>query len=268
MNTETIEPSPLRDHEIQPVRPVTLSVIIPAYNEAATIEAVLDGVWRTGVAYQIIVVDDGCGDQTGSIAGRWAERMGRSVVLITHDRNLGKGSAIRSALPYVTGSHVVIQDADLECDPTDLIRLLAALDRHQVAVVYGSRYLGNHFKGFGRSWNRVGVRFLNWLFWISYGRSLTDEAACYKLLPTALLRSLELRCRRFEFCPEVTAKLCRLGWPIVEVSVRYHPRSVDEGKKIQVIDGLLAIACILRWRIAPLPGSALRPVGNINYENF
>jgi len=236
---------------------VTLSVIIPAFNEAATIEAVLDGVWRTGVAHQIILVDDGGTDQTGPIASRWAERTGRPVIVVTHRRNLGKGRAIRSGLEFVTGSHVVIQDADLECDPTDLIRLLAVLN-HDAPVVYGSRYLGGSFKRTSWTWNRLGVSLLNAMLWSLYGRSLSDEAACYKLLPTPLLKSLDLRCRRFEFCPEVTAKLCRLNWPIVEVPVKYHPRSAAEGKKLQIGDGFVAILSLLRWRISPLPPAALR----------
>lgn len=245
-----------------PALDVTLSVIIPAYNEASTIEAVLDRVCDAGISSQVVVVDDGSGDGTGAVAARWIERTGRPVQLIAHPRNLGKGAAIRSALGLVTGSHVVIQDADLECDPADLVRLLAALDPRWAPVVYGSRYLGGAPTS-NPAWNRWGVRLLNGVLWCFYGRTITDSAACYKMIPTAVLRSLDLRCRRFEFCPEVTSKLCRLGWRIAEVPVGYRPRSHAEGKKLRASDGLIALWSLLRWRFAPLPRAALRanPVG-------
>ena len=242
----------------RPAAAVTLSIIIPAFNEGDTIEAVLDQVERTRIAHQIIIVDDGSGDQTGLIARRWAEQAGRSAVVVTHSRNRGKGWAIRSGLEHATGSHVVIQDADLECDPADLVGLLSILDQDPAQAVYGSRYLGWAHHGGFLAWNRLGVCLLNGLLWGLYGKSLSDEAACYKLLPTPLLKSLDLRCRRFEFCPEVTAKLSRLGWPIAEVLVKYRPRSVPEGKKLRMSDGLVAVWSLVRWRVSPLPPTALR----------
>jgi len=241
----------------RPAEP-TLSIIVPAYNEATTIATVLDGVRATKIAHQIVVVDDGSTDGTGAVARRWAAADGGRVAVVTHPRNLGKGRAIRSALPLLDGSHVVVQDADLECDPGDLARLLATIRHAAAPVVFGSRYLTSGSEP-GWRWNRLGVRLLNGVVWICYGRMLTDEAGCYKMLPTALLRSLDLRCRRFEFCPEVTAKLCRLGWPIVEIPVWYRPRSAAQGKKLRMRDGLSAILCLLRWRITPLPRAALRP---------
>ena len=263
MNPATVDADSPSDPKHRSAPDVTLSVVIPAYNEAATIERVLDGVWRTAAAHQIILVDDGSTDQTGAIVAKWMERTGVPVVVRAHVRNLGKGQAIRSALPLVTGSHVVIQDADLECDPNDLLCLLAALDSHGASVIYGSRYLQARSLTSGRSLNRLGVRFLNGMLRILYGKSITDEATCYKLLPTALLRSLDLRCHRFEFCSEVTAKLCRLGWPIVEVPISYYPRTAAQGKKLKATDGLGAISSLIRWRIAPLPASALRPVAKV-----
>ena len=237
---------------------VTLSVIIPAYNEATTIETVLTAVRNSGVADQMIVVDDGSTDQTGLIARRWRDETNSSLIVVAYECNLGKGAAIRAALPHVTGSHVVIQDADLECDPADLGSLVAALVPRVAPVVFGSRTReGASWQRGGLTWNRLGVQGLNVLVWLLFGRKLTDEAACYKLMPTPLLRTLDLQCRRFEFCPEVIAKLCRLGWPIVEVPVHYHPRTRAEGKKLRPSDGVVAVWTLLRWRFAPLSALAL-----------
>ena len=144
------------------------------------------------------------------------------------------------------GRFTIVQDADLEYDPEDYARVIAPLERGEAQVVYGSRYS----PGAPRHWNvcRAGVGLLNLCVWWLYRQRLTDEAMCYKAFPTELLRQLDLQCERFEFCPEVTAKVCRLGLAIREVPIDYQPRSVGDGKKIRWRDGLQAMVCLWKWR--------------------
>jgi glycosyltransferase involved in cell wall biosynthesis len=160
---------------------------------------------------------------------------------------MGKGMSIRTGLGYVTGEYVVIQDADLEYDPNDYNVLLSYLLETGGRVVYGSRYL-NHENRHSYSSFYVGGRLVSLVANVLYGQRLTDEPTCYKMLETGLLRSLGLRCERFEFCPEVTAKVSKLGYRIPELPVRYYPRSISEGKKIRWWDGLEALWVLIKYR--------------------
>jgi glycosyltransferase involved in cell wall biosynthesis len=171
------------------------------------------------------------------------------VELLRHAKNLGKGAAIRTGLAQARGRFVIVQDGDLEYDPQDYARVLKPLLSGESQVVYGSRYLERR-SGSRRRWScfRLGVSVLNLCVRLLYGARLTDEATCYKALPTSFLRAMDLCCERFEFCPEVTAKACRLGLTIVEVPIRYDARSTREGKKIRWRDGLAAMATLWRWR--------------------
>ncbi len=232
---------------------VLLTVIVPVYNEVATIDTLLRRVVEAPYEKQVIVVDDGSDDGTATILRRWQGHPG--VLLLRHAVNRGKGAAIRTGLEKACGRHTLIQDADLESDPRDYSRLLEPILKGRAQVVYGSRFL----RGTGPGerpwkWNRLGVAFLNfWLWWL-YGVRLTDEASCFKVFPTQVLRQMGLSCVRFEFCPEVTAKACRLGFKIQEVPVSYRPRSVREGKKIRWTDGVEAAVTLWKlrgWR----PGS-------------
>jgi len=234
-------------------RPV-LSVIVPVYNEAATVDALLGRVLAAAYAKQVIVVDDGSTDATAEVLERW--RGSRHVELLRHPANRGKGAAIRTALERAEGRFTVIQDADLEYDPQDYPRLIEPLLCARAEAVYGSRRLGRG--RCGRDWLNPfyhGVSLLNLAIRLLYGVRLTDEATCYKAFPTALLRAMDLQCERFEFCPEVTAKACRLGARIVEVPIRYDARSRRAGKKIRWRDGLAALMTLWRWRRwrAPAP---------------
>ncbi len=228
----------------------TLTVVIPAYNEAPTIGRLLDAVVAAPYVKQIVVVDDGSTDGTSDALEEWKLHMGWAIELVRHSRNRGKGAAIRTGLTLARGMVTIVQDADLEYDPSEYDRLIGPILRGETDVVYGSRYL---CPAEPLPWgpNRVCVLLLNLMVRILYGRVLTDEATCYKALRTDLLRRLDLRCERFEFCPEVTAKLCRMGVRIHEVPIAYTPRTQIEGKKIRWSDGVEAIATLLRWRLLP-----------------
>ncbi|RMH08803.1 MAG: glycosyltransferase family 2 protein [Nitrospirae bacterium] len=225
--------------------PVTLSVIIPVFNEKQTLLALLDKVQRVPLDKQIIIVDDGSTDSTHALLA--SLHPSDTLTILRHSANRGKGAAIRTALPYVKGQIVVIQDADLEYDPQDYLALVQPLLNGETQVVYGSRDLmpGNsysHWLFF------LGGKFLTWLTNRLYGSRLTDVTTCYKAFSAQVLKSLPLTCQRFEFCPEVTARLLHQGYTIHEVPIRYFPRTFRQGKKIRMKDGLVAAWTLLRLR--------------------
>ena len=224
-----------------------LSVIIPVYNEASTLAEVLRRVKEAGTSdlvIEIVAVDDASTDDSPRLLELAAAD---GVKVIRHARNQGKGAAIRSGLAEATGDAVIIQDADLEYDPRDYEAIIAPMRDGNAEVVYGSRILGNNSYSYRRFY--YGGRFLTLLFNLLYGGHLTDLTTCYKAFRRQTIASLPLRCTRFEFCPEVTARLARRGIPIREVPIRYRPRSLQEGKKIRWHDGLQAIWTLiaLRW---------------------
>lgn len=230
----------------------TLTVVIPAYNEARTIAAVIEAVSVSAFEKQIVVVDDGSDDDTGSIAEAWGRVHGLVapfLVVTRHATNRGKGAAIRTGLRHARGEVTLIQDADLEYDPEAYPSLVRPILDRETDATYGSRYLSRE----GRprwSRHRLCVHLLNTMVYLLYGGRVTDEATCYKVFRTEDLRRMNLRCERFEFCPEVTAKAFRMGLTIREVPVRYRPRSCREGKKIRWWDGVEAVTTLLFWRLA------------------
>lgn len=228
-----------------------LSVLIPIYNEAKTIDKILDKLHEvkelSGPEVQYVIVDDGSTDGTVSKLKNLRYQQDPRFVFIFQKKNGGKGTAIRAGLEKVTGKYVIVQDADLEYDPADIIKLWSAARANNLSVVYGSRNLkpdGNR----GRAMFYFGGKLVTWLTNLLYGTKLTDEPTCYKLFRTDVLRDMPLVCRRFEFCPEVTAYAAKKGIPIPEIPISYFPRSKEEGKKIKWRDGIEAIFTLIRLR--------------------
>jgi dolichol-phosphate mannosyltransferase len=231
----------LRTTEVPP----QLSVLVPVYNEHATLEALLQRVLAVPLDLEVIVVDDGSSDGTREVLAELAGRL--PIRALYHPHNRGKGAAIRTALAEATGEIVVIQDADLEYDPAEYPRLIAPIVNGETNVVYGSRYLA-HNNALPITHFKVAVLALNAFANLLYGTRLTDEATCYKVIRTSLLKSLPLRCERFEFCPEVTARLAKRGERILEIPITYHYRTRAEGKKIGWKDALEAFETLWRYR--------------------
>lgn len=220
----------------------TLSIIIPVYNEENTITGILRQVTAVNLGLiqkQIIAVDDGSTDKTAEIL----KKLSSGYLILRHEKNLGKGAAIKTALPHLRGEYTIIQDADLEYDPADWPKLLAALDKN-TAAVYGSRNLGPALRGYSHYY--FGGRFLTWLTNFLFQSRLTDINTGYKLFQTDLLKSLKFKSRGFEFCEEVTCKILKRGGSIKEVPIAYHPRTFKEGKKISWKDGLIGIWTIIK----------------------
>jgi glycosyltransferase involved in cell wall biosynthesis len=228
-----------------------ISILIPVYNERHTIARVIRAAAEAdlpaGIERELIVVDDGSVDGTNEVLARLDPAL--PVRLLRLARNRGKGAAIRAGILAARGEWILIQDGDLEYDPAAYRALVAPLVERRARVVYGSRFLGTieHMGWPYRLVNHLLVRWTNLL----YGTAITDEATAYKAFEADLLRSFVLRCRRFEFCPEVTGKLCRRGIPIHEVPVRYLGRTRAQGKKIRSFDAVQALWVLLRERFAP-----------------
>lgn len=220
-----------------------VSIIIPAYNEADSIVQAIERVRAVPLQKEIIVVDDGSTDETPALLAQQPD-----VVVLRHERNMGKGMAIRTAIAHATGDIIIIQDADLEYDPMDIPRVIAPIAEGKAQVVYGSRFLTTKRpKGMRLpNWliNRLLAGMVRWLYW----HPLTDEATCYKAFRADLLKSVPLTCQRFEFCPEVTAKVIRRGVKVLEVPISYEARTTLQGKKIRWWDGVEAIWTLLKWR--------------------
>jgi dolichol-phosphate mannosyltransferase len=225
----------------------TLSVVIPVYNERETILEALARVRALAAAVErleLVVVDDASTDGSRELLEAEPD-----LVLVRHERNQGKGMAIRTALAHARGAVVAIQDADLEYDPQDLLRLMAPILRGEVRVVYGSRFRNGRPKM--ALPNYVCNRLLAFTANLLYHAGLTDEATCYKLFDGELIRSLPLECRRFEFCPEVTARVRKRGEKILELPISYAPRTYDSGKKIRWWDGVIALWTLVKYRFTP-----------------
>jgi dolichol-phosphate mannosyltransferase len=214
-----------------PIEQPDVTVLVPALNEEDTIGEVVDRLLALSTRTQIIVVNDGSDDRTGEILHSYGDK----IVLLNNRERGGKGAAIRQALPYATGKVTIVQDADLEYAPEEIPNLIQPILDGKARVVYGTRFAHGMPSGMALP-NKIVNRLLRTSVFILYGQRITDEATCYKAFDTELLKRMNLTCVRFEFCPEVTAKSCRLGEKIHELPISYVPRSKAAGKKIRWTD--------------------------------
>jgi dolichol-phosphate mannosyltransferase len=226
-----------------PVDAPEVTVLVPALNEEATIAEVVERVLALPLRTQLVVVDDGSTDRTGEILCRYADR----ITILRNERPTGKGSAIRKALPFAHGTATIIQDADLEYSPEQIPDVVAPILRGDANVAYGTRFLQGMPRGMALP-NKIVNRLLAASVRILFGAKITDEATCYKAFRTDLLKSFDLECTRFEFCPEVTAKSLRRGERIIEIPIRYEPRSKEAGKKIRWTDAPDAFWTLFKYR--------------------
>ena len=232
-----------------------LSIIIPAYNEGKTIRHVLENVANLAlvndIEKEIIVINDCSTDNTlDEIEQFIQDNPSQPILAFYQNVNKGKGAAIHKGIQLATGDYIVIQDADLELDPTDINKLLEGLSTKNVDVIYGSRFLTKEHKNTSFIWHILGNGFLTKLSNVFTGFRLTDMMTCYKLVPASILKSIQLKENRFGFEPEVTLKLSKIkNLSIAEVPISYIARSKSEGKKINSGDGMRVIYCILKYKI-------------------
>jgi glycosyltransferase involved in cell wall biosynthesis len=222
-----------------------LSVIIPIYNEAKTIQEIIHRVQATGLADEILAVDDGSTDGSREILANISE--GGNVSIYYHDRNQGKGKAVRTGIEHARGDLIIIQDADLEYDPREYQNLLRPIEEGIADVVYGSRFLGA-----GRRpalfWNMVANKILTLITNILYNNILTDMETGYKLFRRELVQNMKLHAHGFEFEPEFTAKILKSKARIYEVPITFNPRDYSEGKKIKLRDAFIAMWTLIKYR--------------------
>jgi glycosyltransferase involved in cell wall biosynthesis len=223
----------------------SLSVLVPVFNERSTVAEAIRRVRAVDVEadVEVIVVDDGSEDGTDKVLAALTDS---TVRVLTHDVNQGKGAAIRTALAAASGDLVLVQDADLEYDPADWPRLIDPIVRHKALVVYGSRFTGERKNMLPLHW--MGNRLLSLVTNILYSSTLSDMETCYKLFDRRVLEGITIRSDRFDFEPEITAKVLRRGYRIYEVPVSYAGREPDEGKKITWRDGFGAMRALVKFR--------------------
>ena len=232
----------------------TLSIIIPVYNESRTIFSVLKKVSDVelinGIKKEIIIINDGSTDETETQINKFIRSHQDPIHFISHEKNQGKGHAVRTAIEQVTGEFLIIQDGDLEYDPSEYNILLKPVIEGHADVVYGSRFLGGNAHRILFFWHSMGNKFLTFLSNMFTNLNLTDMETCYKLIRSSLIKDIDLVEKRFGFEPEITAKLSKLSdVRIYEVGISYYGRQFKEGKKINWKDGIKAIFCIIRYNL-------------------
>jgi len=222
-----------------------LSVIIPVYNEVRSVEEIVRRVGLTRLASEIIVVDDGSQDGTRDLLAKMDGRDGVHVIL--HERNQGKGAAVRTGIARAAGDVLLIQDADLEYDPREYPNLLKPIEEGLADVVYGSRFLGAPHRAI-LFWNMVANKILTLMTNILYNNILTDMETGYKVFKREVVKGMPLRARRFDFEPEFTAKILKRKVRIFEVPISFNPRDYSEGKKIKMKDAFAAVWTLIKYR--------------------
>ena len=224
-----------------------LSVVVPCYNERSTVATVVERVLASPWSAQVIVVDDGSTDGTRDVLDELAIATDDRLRVIHHDRNAGKGAALRTGFAAATGDYVIVQDADLEYDPAEYATMLEPLEAGLADVVFGSRFLSGRPHRVLYFWHSVGNRTLTLLSNMFTDLNLTDMETCYKAFRREVLEHLAIEENRFGVEPEITAKVARGGWRIYEVGIAYAGRTYAEGKKIGWRDGTRAAVCIVRY---------------------
>lgn len=234
---------------------VSLSVVVPCYNEAATLHACIEKVLALrdeGVLLEIVIVDDASSDGSSKIARELAESCS-AIKVLQHERNQGKGAALRTGFKEVSGDFVVVQDADLEYNPHEILDLLTPLVDGRADVVYGSRFLSGRPHRVLYFWHSMGNRFLTFLSNMFTDLNLTDMETCYKVFRRDVIQSIVIEEDRFGFEPEITAKLAQKKLSIYEMGISYSGRTYEEGKKIGWRDGVRALYCVVRYNAPALP---------------
>jgi glycosyltransferase involved in cell wall biosynthesis len=223
-----------------------ITVVIPIYNEINTIGEILGRVQAQGLAHELVLVDDGSKDGTREYLNNLENTENIKVVL--HEKNKGKGAAVRTGFKHATGDVILIQDADLEYDPRDYPALLKPIQEGISDVVYGSRFLGGPRKT-AMFWHMVANKLLTFLTNILYDTILSDMETGYKVFRREVIQNMPLHAKRFEFEPEFTAKILKRGYKIYEVPIAFNPRDYDEGKKIGLKDAFEAVWALLKYRV-------------------
>ena len=253
-----------RAREGRVVKPPLLSVVMPIYNEEKNIEEIVRRVSIVPIEKEMILVDDCSTDRTAEIIASRIVPKYPNIIFMRHEKNRGKGAAVRTGYSVVRGEIAIVQDADLEYNPSEYPELIQPILEGQTQVVFGSRFmkvdkflfvwhwflsrfLGRHYE-IRYLHHFLGIQILNALANVLYGARITDEATCYKVVKTSLLNDIKLRCDGFNFCPELTAKLRKKGHRILEVPITYHPRTKKEGKKLNWKHGFEAIWTLLKYR--------------------
>lgn len=224
-----------------------LSIIMPCYNEAETLLQILERVYAVNYEKEIIAVDDHSSDETLQLLREEALR-NPQLKVVSHPVNRGKGAAVRSGLAHARGEITIIQDADLEYDPNDYYSLVEPIINKRVDVVYGSRFMGSHTGMY--FWNALGNKGLTFLTNFLFNCWISDMETCYKVMRTEIIRDLRLESNDFRLEPEITAKVLKRGYRILEVPISYIGRTYEEGKKMKPSQGFYAILALLRYRLA------------------